>query len=153
MAYPDGDPGPDDPSSTGPQSGFDPGAGGGLRDAAQQVWLAGLGAFAKAQQEGGRVFEALVREGAQSQRRTQEAAPPGGEAAAAAGGRTAGFAGDFGRRASGQWDKLEEIFEARVSQALARLGVPTARELAALQARVAALEAQLLAQGQPPHDR
>ena len=34
-----------------------------IRESAQQIWLAGLGAFAKAQAEGGKVFEALVREG------------------------------------------------------------------------------------------
>ena len=44
------------------------------RESAQQVWLAGLGAFAKAQQEGGKVFEALVREGQALQRKTQDAA-------------------------------------------------------------------------------
>jgi poly(hydroxyalkanoate) granule-associated protein len=31
-----------------------------VRDSAQQIWLAGLGAFSKAQEEGVKVFEALV---------------------------------------------------------------------------------------------
>ena len=31
-----------------------------VKDSAQQIWLAGLGAFAKAQEEGNKVFEALV---------------------------------------------------------------------------------------------
>ena len=34
-----------------------------VRDSAQQIWLAGLGAFSKAQEEGGKVFETLVKEG------------------------------------------------------------------------------------------
>ena len=34
-----------------------------VKNSAQQIWLAGLGAFSKAQQEGGKVFEALVKEG------------------------------------------------------------------------------------------
>ena len=34
-----------------------------VRESAQQIWQAGLGAFAKAQGEGGKVFESLVREG------------------------------------------------------------------------------------------
>lgn len=44
------------------------------RESAQQIWLAGLGAFAKAQAEGGKVFEALVREGMALQRKTQDTA-------------------------------------------------------------------------------
>ena len=34
-----------------------------VRDFARQVWLAGLGAFARAQEEGGKVFDTLVQEG------------------------------------------------------------------------------------------
>ena len=34
-----------------------------VKDSAQQIWLAGLGAFAKAQEEGSKVFDALVKEG------------------------------------------------------------------------------------------
>ena len=34
-----------------------------VRDFARQIWLAGLGAFARAQDEGGRFFETLVQEG------------------------------------------------------------------------------------------
>ena len=37
----------------------------GIKDSAQHIWAAGLGAFAKAQGEGGKVFEALVKEGLQ----------------------------------------------------------------------------------------
>lgn len=143
MAYP----GNNDDPSTGAGEGAPSGANGGIRDAAQQIWLAGLGAFAKAQQEGSKVFESLVREGARNQRQAQESAPASPSEAAA---RMAGFASDFGNRAAGQWDRLEEMFEARVSKALGHLGVPTARDLAALEERVAALEKQLLAQGRRP---
>ena len=45
-----------------------------VKESAQQIWLAGLGAFAKAQEEGGKVFEALVKEGTSIQRKTQSAA-------------------------------------------------------------------------------
>lgn len=34
-----------------------------VRDFARQIWLAGLGAFARAQDEGGKFFETLVQEG------------------------------------------------------------------------------------------
>ncbi|MBS0610964.1 MAG: phasin family protein [Comamonadaceae bacterium] len=110
------------------------------RESAQQIWLAGLGAFAKAQEEGGKVFEALVREGLALQRRTQSAAEEHlGEAAQ----RMGHLASGLGERAAGQWDRLEGIFEQRVAKALLRLGMPTAQDMQALQERVAALEAEL----------
>ena len=34
-----------------------------LSESAQQIWLAGVGAFSRAQAEGGKLFEALVKEG------------------------------------------------------------------------------------------
>lgn len=115
-----------------------------IKDSAQQIWLAGLGAFAKMQQEGSKAFEALVRDGTGMQKKTQQAAE---ETLAQAQARMAGLAGDIGTKAAGGWGKLENIFEERVARALEKLGLPTAVEWAALQARVQALEAEL-AQGQ-----
>ena len=111
-----------------------------IKDSAQQIWLAGLGAFAKMQQEGSKAFEALVKDGAGMQKKTQAAAE---ETLAQAQQRMAGFASEFGTKAAGQWGKLENIFEERVARALEKLGVPSAADMAALQARVEALEAQL----------
>ena len=45
-----------------------------VKESAQQIWLAGLGAFAKAQQEGGKVFETLVKDGLAMQRKAQTTA-------------------------------------------------------------------------------
>ncbi len=44
---------------------------GAVKDSAQQIWLAGMGAFSKAQEEGNKVFEALVKEGMNLQKKTQ----------------------------------------------------------------------------------
>ena len=104
-----------------------------IKDSASQIWLAGLGAFAKAQEEGGKVFEALVKEGVSLQRKTQAVAE---EKISEATNRMASMATDLSSKASGQWDKLEGIFEERVSRALKKLGVPTAKEVDALIARV-----------------
>lgn len=111
-----------------------------IKDSAQQIWLAGLGAFAKMQEEGSKAFEALVKDGIGVQKKTQKTAE---ETLAQAQARMAGFASEFGNRAAGGWGRLESIFEDRVARALDKLGMPSAEELAALQARVAALEAQL----------
>ena len=107
-----------------------------VKESAQQIWLAGLGAFSKAQEEGGKVFEALVKEGLTIQRKTQAVAE---EKITEATSRVTNMASDIGSKAQGQWDKLENIFEDRVAKALAKLGVPSARDLEALSARVDAL--------------
>lgn len=111
-----------------------------IRESAHQIWLAGLGAFAKAQAEGGKVFETLVREGQTMQRRTQAAAEEGLQEAAS---RFGSLAAGAGSRASGQWGRLETLFEDRVATALGKLGLPSAQELAALRERVDELEMQV----------
>lgn len=115
-----------------------------VRESAQQIWLAGLGAFSKAQEEGGRVFEALVKEGVTLQRRTQQVAE---ERLSEASSRMTSMASDLSTKASGQWDRLENIFEERVSRALKTLGVPTAPDVHELAARVEELERQVAALG------
>jgi poly(hydroxyalkanoate) granule-associated protein len=104
-----------------------------VKESAQQIWLAGLGAFAKAQEEGGKVFETLVREGTSIQRKTQAAAE---ERISEATNRMANMATDISSKASGQWDKLESIFEDRVSRALNKLGVPSSKDIDVLVARI-----------------
>ena len=104
-----------------------------VKDSAQQIWLAGLGAFAKAQQEGGKVFEALVKDGLSIQRKTQAAAE---EKISETTSKMSAMAGDIQAKAGHQWDKLENIFEDRVAKALHKLGVPSARDVDILTARI-----------------
>ena len=103
--------------------------GGSVKDSAQQIWQAGLGAFAKAQAEGTRAFEALVKEGTTLQRKTQAAAE---EKISEATNRMSNMATDISSKATGHWDKLESIFEERVAKALNKLGVPSAKDINAL---------------------
>lgn len=107
-----------------------------IRDSTQQIWLAGLGAFAKAQGEGGKVFDTLVKEGLNLQRRTRAATE---ERIGSVGEKMTRAAGDLSKQATQSWDRLEQVFEDRVSRALTRLGVPTSREIGDLVARVDAL--------------
>src|SRR3954468_5925822 len=87
-----------------------------VRVSAQQIWQAGLGAFAKAQQEGGRSFTRLVRDGSELQKRARKVEEAAGTVARAAERAT--------RRGSGSWGRLEQVFEDRVARALATIGVP-----------------------------
>jgi poly(hydroxyalkanoate) granule-associated protein len=111
-----------------------------VRESAQQIWLAGLGAFAKAQEEGSKVFDTLVKEGATMQRKTQTAA---GEKISEATSKMSSMASEISSKASGGWDKLETIFEDRVAKALKSLGVPTTRDIEALSARIDELNRNL----------
>ena len=110
-----------------------------MKNSAQQIWQAGLGAFAKAQEEGSKVFDTLVKEGSKLQETTLHAQAKVAEAAA----KASAMASDMGQRASGQFDRLEGIFEKRVAKALHSMGLPNAQDMANLQARVAALEAEV----------
>ena len=107
-----------------------------VKDSAQQIWLAGLGAFSKAQAERGKVFEALVREGVSLQRKTQSAAE---DKISEVTHKMTDMAGGLSGRATQHWDKLESIFEERVAKALNRLGVPSAKDVQVLMTRIDAL--------------
>jgi len=115
-----------------------------VQESAQQIWLAGLGAFAKAQEEGSKVFQGLVEEGLELQRQTKAAAE---EKLAEAANKLRSLAdasklrvANLNAKAVQPWDKLEGIFEERVGKALKHLGVPSMAEFEALQVELAALK-------------
>ena len=105
----------------------------GVLDSSHKIWLAGLGAFSRAQREGAKVFESLVKQGEELQSRTKQAAT---ETAAAARGAAAAKAKEMQEMAGGTWDKLEQVFEDRVARALSKLGVYTQNDVQRLAARV-----------------
>ncbi len=110
-----------------------------VKASAQQIWSAGLAAFAKAQDQGGAMLDKLSGDGAKAQDPMRGA----GDKLDSAARRMSDLAGEVGSRAGQHWDKLESIFEDRVARALARLGMPAAEEVARLQARVEALAAEV----------
>jgi poly(hydroxyalkanoate) granule-associated protein len=111
-----------------------------VKDSAQQIWLAGLGAFSKAQEEGTKVFEALVREGNSIQKRTMRMTEDKVNEVTS---RVTKVAGEVQKQATNGWDKLESVFEERVERALQRLGVPTSKEVQSLTKRVEELTASV----------
>ena len=117
---------------------FDSALASSVKESAQQIWLAGMGAFAKAQAEGGKVFDALVKEGVGLQRKTQAVAE---ERLGEVTGKMSAMASDVTSKAGASWDKLENIFEERTAKALGKLGVPTAKDVAELARRVDELSA------------
>jgi len=103
-----------------------------VMESAQQIWLAGLGAFSKTQVEGKKVFETLVKQGEALETRTRHVAEATIETARDQASRTF-------EAASGKFDKLEQVFEARVHKSLNRLGVLTSKDVEALSAQVTGL--------------
>ena len=127
-----------DKKATSPTRLLDGMLAGQVKDSAQQIWLAGMGAFSRAQAEGTKVFEALVKEGASLQKKTQSAAE---EKLSGVTSKMTSMAGDVQAKAGQHWDKLESIFEERTAKALNKLGVPSAKDVGALSARIDALSA------------
>jgi len=107
-----------------------------VKDSANQIWLAGLGAFAKTQESGSKLFDSLVKEGEAAQERTRKAAEETVEEAKSK-------VVEMRKRASGRWDRLEKVFEDRVARALNRLGVPAAEDIQELSKRVDELNANI----------
>lgn len=105
-------------------------------ESSRQIWLAGLGAFAKAQAGGMKVFDTLVQQGEVLEKRTRHVAA---DAAAAARGAAKAKAKEVSAMAGGTWDKLEQVFEDRVARALSKLGVHTQSDVEKLSERVDAL--------------
>jgi poly(hydroxyalkanoate) granule-associated protein len=124
--------------STSPAGLLDSQLASSVKDSAQQIWLAGMGAFSKAQEEGSKVFESLVKEGLTLQRKTQAVAE---EKIGEVTGKMSAMAGSVTSKAGQNWDKLETIFEARTAKAMNKLGVPTAKDVDALVKRVDELAA------------
>jgi poly(hydroxyalkanoate) granule-associated protein len=96
-----------------------------VRDSAQKIWLAGLGAFERAKTDGPKMFETLVEQGRSLGTKAREGADQAMRAmreGAASGGA--------------RWDKLEQVFEDRVAKSLGRLGVITGREVDQLSRQV-----------------
>jgi len=107
-----------------------------IKGSARQIWLAGLGAYTKAEEDTGKFFERLVQEGEQLESKTRGVV---GKQIKSVEDRVEGVR----ERATGTWDKLENMFDERVSGALRRLGIHRREEIEALERRVETLETEL----------
>lgn len=93
-----------------------------ILESANQIWLAGLGAFAKAQGEGVKAFDHLVEAGKQVEEKSRKSAEEKVMAVSS--------------KATETWDKLEQVFQDRVARALNALGVPSNKDIADLNKRI-----------------
>lgn len=113
-----------------------------LMGSANEIWLAGLGAFSKAQTEGKKIFDKLIEQG----KDFEEAFKSHSQKATKNVKQTVTGSVDSARKkAAESWDKLESVFETRVEKSLHRLGVPTNDELNKLVDRIEKLTEQVSA--------
>ena len=105
----------------------------GVAEYTRQIWLAGLGAFVKAQDEGGKLFDVLVAHGKEIEERGKKTA----------GDKAEEVSSTVKNRAAEAFDKLERVFQDRVARALNRLGVPTNDDVRELSRRVETLNASI----------
>ncbi len=93
-----------------------------VTQSAQKIWLAGLGAFARARTEGDKLFDLLVEQGKTIRTKSGKAADHAMKSVRTQADATLSTA-------QGKWDKLEQVFEDRVSRSLNRLGVLTSKDV------------------------
>lgn len=113
-----------------------------LRKYTHQIWLAGLGAFAKAEEEGSKLFDNLVDAGREVESKAREKTETRVEEVKT---RVKGRTGET-------LEKMEKAFDERLSGALSRLGIPNKREVEALNSRIEELTRTIerLSEGEDP---
>ncbi|HET7929959.1 MAG TPA: phasin family protein [Rhodanobacteraceae bacterium] len=112
----------------------------GVMDSAQQIWLAGLGALSRTQQEGGKFFDALVEEGVRIQEKTHAYTQ---EQVRTVREQSGPWLEGARKRTSEAVGKLEQAFDARIARAVKRMQVPTHADIEALSSRIDALTREL----------
>lgn len=111
-----------------------------LNGQAREVWLAGLGAFARVQEEGQKTFEKLVKEGEKFEKKTRKVAD---ETISDVRGNVESRFSTVKKTATDNWDKLEKVFEQRVSKVLTGLGVPSREDINELAAQIEKLSKEV----------
>ncbi|WP_107864754.1 phasin family protein [Agitococcus lubricus] len=100
-----------------------------LRKYTQEIWLAGLGAFSRAEEEGGKLFDSLVKVGEELESKTRDIADNTVETVVEARDKVL-------EKASDTREKVERAFDDRLAAALGRLGIPSQREIEAVNQRL-----------------
>jgi poly(hydroxyalkanoate) granule-associated protein len=107
-----------------------------VKESASQIWLAGLGAYSKAEKEGNKLFDTLVRDGERLEDKTRSYLD-----------RQINVAREkveeVKAKASGSWNKVERAFDERVATALHRLNIPVQSDVQRIVDRLDQLAEQI----------
>lgn len=103
-----------------------------LMDSAHKVWLAGLGALALAEEEGGKLFSSLVDRGEDLEKKGKQQVD-----------KARGAVTGVKTVAESYWDTFERTLDDKVTGVIHRVGVPTKDEIETLTAKVEDLTAAI----------
>ena len=95
-----------------------------VKDSAHNVWLAGLGFWAKAERNGSEMFEQLVKDGEKIESKVKEKDLFGGRIE-----RTQ-------ERVNESITKLENVFDQRMAKTLNKLQIPSRRDIDGLKGQI-----------------
>lgn len=101
-----------------------------IEDSAHKIWLAGLGAFSKAEQEGGKLFKSLIKEGTNVEEQYREHLVGSVKKAASTTASTIDF--------------MEEMFAKRMSEVIDRVQRPAAESMDAIVKQMGDLRSSIL---------
>ncbi|MDD1969089.1 phasin family protein [Pseudomonas putida] len=110
---------------------------------ARKIWLAGLGAYVKAGQEGSEYVKELIRTGEQTEKKAKKVIDEKVEAANTEIDEVTGEVIKAKGRVEAQLDKIESAFDRRVASALNRIGIPSKHDVETLSAKLDELTALL----------
>ncbi|MDH1264100.1 phasin family protein [Pseudomonas sp. GD03944] len=110
---------------------------------ARKIWLAGLGAYAKAGQEGVGYFKELVKTGEGVEQKGKKLVNEQVEAANSQIGSVKNTVIGVKGKVDVQLDKIEKAFDTRVASALNRIGIPSKQDVETLSAKLDELSALL----------
>ena len=112
----------------------------GMLKSVHQIWLAGMGAIAKAQKDGPAAFQDAVREGLELLNRSRSTTEKMIRDVFESAQESVQSRLESARgQATETWDNIETLFQSRVQKALQQIGVPSADEIRLLTRRVAEL--------------
>ncbi len=103
-----------------------------MQEAANQIWLAGLGALATVGEEGGKLFDTLVKKGKGFEPEVKARLE-----------KAKGKLNKAKSKADDAWGKMESGLDDKITSALHRVGVPTRDEIKDLSKRVSELTAKI----------
>jgi poly(hydroxyalkanoate) granule-associated protein len=110
---------------------------------ARKIWLAGLGAYSWAEQEGGDYIKELIRTGEETEKKAKKVIDEKVEAANA---ELDEFNDDVAQTVDAvesRLSKIENAFDRRVASALNRIGIPSRHDVDTLSAKLDGLTALL----------
>ncbi len=111
-----------------------------IKESARQIWLAGLGAYNKAEEDTGKIFDKLVKEGEEIENMTRDVVEKQFKAVEDTVEGVKGKVEGVKEKATDTFGKLESVFDQRVSKALIKMGIPTSKRIQELEARIEKLE-------------